>query len=261
MLAIVGGLLAVRESLAAPDAAIMDSFASGVEQPGARKPERIEHLPWSAPAAASAPGWRFDLFSPPEIVFEEKDGAYFRRDAVTAAPADPSVGLELRLTALRPESFPIRLIGHLGDTAEKRGVFEDRDSGEIFVAGSGQIPGRAIELFDLVARDEDAAEWTGVTAIVRTPGIPGDVLLPEGHPGETGRVRAVLEFSSGATRELSAGDSFEVEGVAYRLAAVDSAQRRVQVERRRAGSSKSEAIWIALSEPAESASAEGEEVR
>jgi len=258
MLAIVGDVLAVMESLAAPAPAVLESFGSGVEQPGARQPERIEHLPWSAPAAASAPGWRFDLFSPPEIVFEEKDGAYFRMDALAAAPAGPSVGLELRLTALRPESFPIRLIGHLGDRSEKRGVFEDRVSGEIFVAGSGQIPGRAIELLDLVVRDEDAAGRTGVTAIVRTPGIPGDVLLPEGQPGETGRVRAVLEFSSGAARELSAGDSFEVEGVAYRLAAVDSAQRRVQVERRRDGSSKSESIWIALSE---SASAEGEEVR
>lgn len=214
---------------------------------------------WEAPSSPEA-GWSFELFSPPEILFDETAGAYVRADAAAARSVVAGTDFPLRLAGLRPEAFPLRLIGHLGDVAEKRGVFEDRTSGEIFVAGTGTFPGRNIEFHDLVARS-DSGPVSGVTAIVRLTGMEQTLSLSEGRSGETGRFRALMELPDGVTCEVGVGEPIEVDGIGYRVSAIDAAELRVRVERHGPSGSASEAAWISLSDSDESEPMEGEDSR
>jgi hypothetical protein len=206
----------------------------------------VEKVVWQAPASAGE--WCFDLFSPPEIFFDEAAGSYVRADRVESPPAAPRTGFPLRLLALLPEPFPLRLIGHLGDVTEKRAVFEDRVSGEIFVAAAGQLTGRHVDFRELVGGAPGTlGDATEVVAIVRMAGFDTDVSLAEGQPGQTGRWRARLELTDGSECELTVGESIEVDGGCGRVAEIIPGERRLRLEWQRPGETNPRSVWLDVS--------------
>lgn len=168
--------------------------------------ERTEDQPWTAPATAGSgdvptrwtdavaqrrgPGWVYDLFTPPEIFFDERAGQFTVVPPASAAAVEPAertagnaFGLEVR--AVQRPPFRLQLVGYVGGEGSYRGVFENLETGETLLAKDGQrIAGLAARIerfevvrlamelpesmttFRLVARAKVQDELTGATVVL-----------------------------------------------------------------------------------------------
>ena len=87
-------------------------------------PARIaqESPVWPEPSAQSAGrGWVYELFTPPVIYYDGRDRTY-----TVTAPADwpegkPSLGIQL--LAVKPELYPLQLVGYVGPAHDYRATF------------------------------------------------------------------------------------------------------------------------------------------
>ncbi len=94
---------------------------------------------WASPRSQSrGPEWVYDLFTPPEIRF---DGA--TRMFAVKPPEDPAraemTAPGVELVGVKRAPFRLQLLGFLGDDGHFVGVFENRRTAEVFLAGTGKL--------------------------------------------------------------------------------------------------------------------------
>ncbi|MEO6876053.1 MAG: hypothetical protein ABI222_14645, partial [Opitutaceae bacterium] len=101
---------------------------------------------WSPPGAQKrGPEWIYDVFTPPEINYDESTRQFAVAGPHEATrPVVESAGFEL--IAVNREPFRLQLIGYVGGEGHFKGAFENRSTREVFLAG----PGRAIPMLGLV---------------------------------------------------------------------------------------------------------------
>ena len=189
----------------------------------------VKNLAWETPAPlARGRDWLYDVFTPPEIFYSPRT----RQFAVTAVGSDDVVeapfGLEL--VSVRPEPFRLQLIGYVGGAGEgePRGIFENRLSGEVFLASAGhRVADLALSIKRFTVRSETVAIPDSMafraqvaTAVVHDTRTGRDLTLTQRERRFTGNVFAQVALTgdaAAAPREVRPGDTFNVGPVTYRI--------------------------------------------
>lgn len=201
------------------------------DQAGPRDDPNDVMRQWNAPQP-KAPGdpWIFDLFTPPEIRYDDRT----RRFAVSTraaprsdAPKAGAVTPKLRLRAVRRSRFRLQLVGYATDATGARGFFETTATSEIFVAGrGGLLPGSRLRVAEFAVARQPYAGIEGIataqeiaTAVILDEETGETTVLASNEPCFAGPVVATLESFLGDPEsiEVHAGDIVPVGGARYRV--------------------------------------------
>lgn len=206
-----------RPALSAPP------YAAAALEPPAVKPTA-----WSAPVAqARGRDWLYDVFTPPEIFYNPRT----RQFAVSAATVGATSVLDepfgLELASVRPEPFRLQLIGFVGGAGERaRGIFENRVSGEVFLASAGhRVADLGLSIRSFAVGPETVAIPESMTfqqqvarAVIRDARSNRDVALTQRERRFTGNVFAfVVLGDETANREVRPGDTLAFGPASYRI--------------------------------------------
>ncbi len=184
---------------------------------------------WETPAPLTrGREWFYDVFTPPEIFYHPRT----RQFAVSAAAAGGDEIIEapfgLELVSVRPEPFRLQLIGYVGGAGEgdARGIFENRISGEVFLASAGhRVADLALSVKRFHVRTETVATPESMsfkarvaTALIHDSRTNRDVTLTQRERHFTGNAFALVALAGeSAPREVRAGDTFSVGPASYRI--------------------------------------------
>jgi len=194
---------------------------------------------WPKPSAQSAGrGWVYELFTPPVIYYDGRDRTY-----TVTAPADwpegkPSLGIQL--LAVKPELYPLQLVGYVGPAHDYRATFIRPQHPEACLVRPGHNfaeLGLTFTHFEvkkvLVPTSETGPVYEAAAfAVLTEDGTGREVWLDSRGPHYTDTPLAVLQPLAGGSRhELHAGDSFSIAGESYRIEAVQLTPPEVRVGR------------------------------
>jgi hypothetical protein len=188
-----------------------------------------KNIAWESPAPlVRGRDWLYDVFTPPEIFYQPRT----RQFAVSATGANSEEALEapfgLELVSVRPEPFRLQLIGYLGGAGEgeARGIFENRISGEVFLASAGfRVADLALSIKRFVVRTESVAipesmnfKTRVATAVVHDSRTNRDVTLTQRERHFTGNAFALVALAGEAVpREVRVGDTLTLGTASYRI--------------------------------------------
>ena len=194
---------------------------------------------WPEPSAqSSGRGWVYELFTPPVIYYDGRDRTY-----TVTAPADwpegkPSLGIQL--LAVKPELYPLQLVGYVGPAHDYRATFIRPQHPEACLVRPGHNfadLGLTFTHFEvkkvLVPTSETGPVYEAAAfAVLTEDGTGREVWLDSRGPHYTDTPLAVLQPLAGGSRhELHAGDSFSIAGESYRIQAVQLTPPEVRVGR------------------------------
>lgn len=186
----------------------------------------VKTIDWDAPVAlARGRDWLYDLFTPPEIFYNSRT----RQFAVSAPltgdeAAEAPFGLEL--VSVRPEPFRLQLIGYVGGVGEARGIFENRRTGEVFLASAGhrvadlalEIKGFTVRAEPVVIPESMSFSQRVATATIHDLRAKRDLTLTQRERHFTGNVFGVVALEAeSAPREVLAGDTLKSGASSYRI--------------------------------------------
>lgn len=211
------------------------SYAPSVEEPPAFPSEA-----WRPPVPLSrGREWVYDTFTPPEIFYNARTRQFTVRPPEAFVAKEPQpFGLEL--IAVRPELFPLQLIGYVGDEGHWRGTFENTITGDVFLATAGwRLPDLGLTIASLEVRPQPVASADSMTtrqrvatALIRDERNGTEVALTHRERKFTDAPIAVLLAAAAtAPRELRAGDEFRAGDALYRIERVRSVPPAVEVSK------------------------------
>ncbi|HWA11104.1 MAG TPA: hypothetical protein VG838_16805 [Opitutaceae bacterium] len=182
---------------------------------------------WTEPKAQShGPEWIYDLFTPPPIYYHPENGEFsagLGRATPTAEPDD--FGLEL--VGVRHEPFRLQLVGFVGGEGNYLGAFENRVTGEHFLARGGkELPELGLTVVDLAVTRRGTGGTDGMvyservaTAVVRDLETGEEVTLSSRECSYTGPLLATLAAADlpGGRADLHRGDVLRRGDASYRI--------------------------------------------
>lgn len=184
---------------------------------------------WETPAPlARGRDWLYDVFTPPEIFYHPRTRQFAVSAVVVVADETPEIPFGMELVSVRPEPFRLQLIGYVGGAGEgePRGIFENRLSGEVFLASAGH---RVADLALSVKRFQVRAESVAIpermnfrarvaTAVIHDSRSNRDVTLTQRERHFTGNAFALVALAGESTpREVRSGDTVNLGPVTYRI--------------------------------------------
>ena len=182
---------------------------------------------WDAPAPlARGRDWVYDVFTPPEIFYSARTRQFAVKPPAGTAEDAPEIPFGLELVAVKRDPFRLQLIGFVGEDADARGVFENRVSGEVFLAAAGRrVPDLALDIKAFSVRPEPVAipdsmtvNQRVATAVIHDANSRQDVTLTQRERHFSGSVFAlVAPPGETAPREVRAGDAFTLGDATYRI--------------------------------------------
>lgn len=185
---------------------------------------------WAVPGAQSrGREWIYDTFTPPEIFYQARTRQFTVRPPSSLMEEEVIEPFGLELLSVRPELFRLQLIGYVGADGTWQGTFQNIDSGEAFIAASGQpVPklGLTIKTLDVrmqsIALPESMTTQQRVaTAVILDEKSGREVVLTHRERNFTGTVSGIFSGPMlPAPREVREGDQFAVGGVTYRIAKI-----------------------------------------
>jgi hypothetical protein len=193
--------------------------------PGFGEPKAGE---WPAPRAQSkGPGWKYEIFTPPEIYYDPVTGKFTvaGRETVEEVVAERVVDAGLVLLAVAREEFPLRLTGYVGGEGGFMGVFENRENGETLLAGTGRdIPQLGLRILRFVVErqrvnipESMAVNELVAEAVVRDQRTGRETVLHEGRPAWGVRLQARFRDHAGRQHTLTEGQELTLGDQHYRL--------------------------------------------
>jgi hypothetical protein len=199
----------------------------------------VKSAVWSPPAAlARGRDWLYDVFTPPEIFYNPRTRQFSVSAASVGGSDQPDEPFGLELISVRPEPFRLQLIGYVGGEGDARGIFENRVSGEIFLASAGHRVGDlglSVRRFSVRSEEISIPESMGFkqrvgTAVVADARAGRDVILTQRERRMTGNVFAFVAVEGeSAPREVRPGDSFKVGTAAYRIEQINAELATIDV--------------------------------
>jgi len=221
----VFGTLIWRQNAAAP---IGQPPLSGAPYtPVAVEAPTVKRTTWDSPAPlARGRDWIYDVFTPPEIFYNSRTRQFAVSAPSVAADDAPEAPFGLELVGVRPEPFRLQLIGYVGGEGDARGIFENRRSGEVFLASAGY---RAADLALTIKRFSVRSEAVAIpesmafkqrvaSAVVHDLRSGRDITLSQRERHFTGNVFALVAIAGEpAPREVLAGDTFKAGVATYRI--------------------------------------------
>lgn len=142
---------------ASSEAAITTSayVPTGIDAPVATQ------VSWpAAPAQSTGPEWIYDLFTPPEIYYNEATKKFTVTPPVIVKPEDPvepkPIPFGVELVQIKQDAFRLQLVGYIGEEGDYRGTFENALTGDTIIGGAGKV----INKLDLTIRSFDVKRNT-----------------------------------------------------------------------------------------------------
>jgi hypothetical protein len=198
----------------------------------------VKNTVWEAPSAlARGRDWLYDLFTPPEIFYNTRSRQFAVSAQLTGDEA-AEVPFGLELVSVRPEPFRLQLIGYVGGAGEARGIFENRRTGEVFLASAGhRVADLAIEIkaFNVRAEAVVIPESTSFSQRVATATIQDlrakrDLTLTQRERHFTGNVFGIVALEGESTpREVLAGDTLKLGTTSYRIERIATEPATIEV--------------------------------
>jgi hypothetical protein len=232
---------------------------------GTIPPEKRSSV-WSAPAAQSRSRlWVYDVFTPPEIFYD----AHLKRFRVTppitevqrARSQDLNVPVEipfgLRLVAVKRMPFRLQLIGFAKTATGDSGLFENKVTGEVFLAVRGEtVSGLSLVIEEIevlrvyLSADGSTNYKPQARALIRDLSTNESITLTSAERlfSDTARATLETEGASGTQREVGAGDLIEVNGAVFQIGDIQASPATVTVMRRVADGSLVEPRTLRLPE-------------
>lgn len=199
---------------------------------------------WERPRSQkSGNEWVYDLFTPPEIYYDEATKKFTVTPPVEGGARTETEHFPVALVQIKQDVFPLQLVGYDED---KRGVstghFENADTGEIFRArltkAGGVFPNSAkrhlaalgyklesfeVKRLNIESEGSMTLRDTVATATVVDEKTGASATLTNKRRLVRGMPFAVLRIvGSGETLELRAGAEFEAGGFRYTLLSVET---------------------------------------
>ena len=200
---------------------------------------------WEEPAAQSrGTEWKFEVFGAPRI-FQAKNGERaVQSEMENVSPTvstDTGMSFGLLLLSLEAELFRLQLVGFAGEPDRPIGVFENAETGEVFLAGAGQRLSRLsasiatfnVKLTELPMPDGGSTKLRVGTATVRDERSGELVYLTtaERRFSREPVARIAFDRANAASRSVRAGDVIEEGSVRYRIDAVRASGGEIVVTR------------------------------
>lgn len=221
----VFGTLIWRQGAAAPLG--RPPLSAAPYAPAAVEAPTVKHTVWEAPAPlARGRDWIYDVFTPPEIFYNARTRQFAVSAPLPATDDAPESPFGLELVSVRPEPFRLQLIGYVGGARDARGIFENRRSGEVFLASTGyRVADLALTLKRFTVRSEPVAIPESMsfmqpvaTAVVHDTRTGRDITLSQRERRFTGNVFALVAIAGeSAPREVLPGDTFKSGTATYRV--------------------------------------------
>lgn len=189
----------------------------------------VKNTVWERPAPlARGRDWLYDVFTPPEIFYHARTRQFVVSAAAAGGDDAPEIPFGLELVSVRPEPFRLQLIGYVGGAGEgeARGIFENRLSGEVFLASAGhRVADLAISIKRFTVRTETVATPESMsfkarvaTAVVHDNRTARDVTLTQRERHFTGNAFALVALAGdSAPREVRPGDTVHLGPATYRI--------------------------------------------
>lgn len=218
---------------------------------------RAPTIEWLAPAAQRRGAeWRFEIFAPPDVVFDAKLERFsVATPTVPAAMAAPFVAearaeaFAMELVEIRRAPFRLQLIGFAGDEGTYRGLFEDLETGEtFFAAGERRVPGLdvliesvAVERVEVPLADSMTTHRRAASARVRDERTGEGVQLSSLERRFTDEPIAVVRLRDTAQcRVVREGEAVQIGGDIYRIRRIQPAPPTLEVSCESSGSADNE---------------------
>lgn len=179
---------------------------------------------WPRPQAQPrGAGWRYELFTPPEIFYDAGTRSFRVTLPAEEAAEAPVLGSGttasgLEVLAIEPEPFPLQLVGFVGETGNLLGTFENLHTSETLTLRAGsRVPdlGLTVESVTLVREpvaipESMTVRERRVRAVVRAEQTGERTVLDQGVMCSSDRLRAQVRFAGepDSTRMVSPGDEF-----------------------------------------------------
>jgi hypothetical protein len=202
---------------------------------------------WLPPVAqARGSGWIYEAFTPPEVTYDARRQEFIaipsRREMESRLP-------EFELVDVRREPFRLQLLGYVGGEGSYRGVFENLRTGEVTLAGPGQVVpelGLVITDFQVTRRGVTLADGTSsgqwVAGAVVRDGFTGQTTeLAAGQRSFADALSALVagnEEDDQPTFELREGEEFRASDLTYRVEHVRLDPPAVELTQRSARSAE-----------------------
>lgn len=224
-------------------------------------------IEWREPEAKKE--WDYDLFTPPEIYFDEATRTFAvvaeRQQAIERLTGEAEKHQERRtetmgpvkLVAVERALFRLQLLGFAGEEGEARGIFQNVATSEVFSGRSGvevESLGLAIEEFSLQRVPVHLAESMTVSrrvgrAVVRDRQTGERVELSSLGRRESNELVAWVRCNDTAqVRAVRVGETIETAGASYAVEAIQVAPATLRI-RRCAGEAMTVDVQILSVEP------------
>lgn len=188
---------------------------------------RVSTRSWPQPPSQTRGiDWIYDVFTPPEIYYNESTKQFSvtppENKVVTDPEPPPAFGLAL--VSIKQDAFRLQLVGYVGDVGDERGTFENAVSGETVIGRAGKvIPGLDLTIKSfgvkrnkIISPDSMPVYDTEATAVVVDTKTGEEIRLTNKARLIKGNPFAILK-AEGATDTVThrAGEKFTVGDVTY----------------------------------------------
>jgi hypothetical protein len=195
---------------------------------------------WPAPPAqTSGPLWVYDVFTPPEIFYNDitKKFTVTRPEGPVVDPII-EIPFGVTLVGVKLDAFRLQLVGYIGEEGDFRGNFENALSGETIIAREGkEIPdlGLKIKKFQ-VKRNRIESEGSMVTyeyeatAVVLDMKTGEEISLTNKHRYISGKPIASLKIDgSDQVADYKAGNTFTAGDATFKVLTVTDTPPSVEI--------------------------------
>ena len=196
----------------------------------------------SPPAQSSGAEWVYDVFTPPEIYYNEATKKFSVTPPKPPEPLKPDTqavfGVEL--VQIKPDAFRLQLVGYIGSEGDYRGTFENALSGETVIGRAGKtFPdlGLTIKSFEVKRNRIESKESmpiyeTEATAVVVDTKTGDEVTLSNKRRRIKGEPFAVFKIDgSDEPVQRRAGETFQVGTATYTVVNVTLEPPSVEVRK------------------------------
>ncbi len=216
------------------------AISSSAYTPVAHDAPVVKTETWPAPPAQRrGREWVYDVFTPPEIFYDERTKQFSITPPVLEPPktevAPAPFGFEL--VGVKRALFRLQLVGYVGGEGSYRGLFENALTTETFLAtGARSLPALnlTIEEFEVRRQPVSLPESTTIarpvaTAIVRDERTGEKITLTSAERFYADAPVATVTLGGGAPREVHEGDRIDGEGAVFRVDKIQLAPAAVDV--------------------------------
>lgn len=200
--------------------------------PTALKITPPEFLQWAdAPKQTAGENWRFEVFTPPQIFYNQETKQFTvipparaeKKDPGPEEKPKPTFGLDL-LKVEQP-LFRLQLVGALGEGPSARGTFENQRTKEIIIGAKGKrIDALNLEIVSFVAQRKRIQVKDGsyliediVTATVKDTVTNLETQLDAKVRKTDGPITAEIKTRLGEEKILRVGDKITEDNASFEL--------------------------------------------